>query len=421
MLRHLLVLTFGLSLVTPLAAQDAASEWSRFRGPDGSGVSTDTGIPAEWSDTKNLVWKTDLPGPGTSSPVFAGSKIFLTCYTGFNVPGQGRGEMSDLRLHLICLNRADGKIAWTKEVEPRLPEQPTIRDGHGYASSTPAVDAERVYVFFGKTGVFAFDHAGQQVWHADVGDRLNGWGSAASPVLVDDLVIINASVESDSLYALDRKTGKEVWRAKGVREAWNTPVLNEVDGRKELVVAVPQKLIAFDPKTGQELWTCASEIRSYMSPSLVADGGVVYCVGGRTNGSLAVRGGGSGDVTATHRLWTSKKGSNVPSPIVHDGHLYWMNDKTETAFCANAKTGEIVYEEPIRRIGQVYASPVLADGKLYYVSRGGKVVVLAAKPTFEKLAENAPLDRSTHNASPAVADGKLYLRSDQALYCLDVK
>lgn len=410
-----------LFITTPLLAQESGLEWPQFRGPGGFGVSADKGVPVEWSATKNLVWKTDLPGPGTSSPVVVGSKIFLTCYTGYNVPGQGKGEMSELKLHLLCLNRADGSITWTKVIEPKLPEQATIRDGHGYASSTPAADSDRVYAYFGKTGVFAFDHAGKQLWQADVGDRLNGWGSAASPVVVGDLLIVNASVESDTLFALDKKTGKEVWRAKGIRESWNTPILNKVGDKSELVVAVPEKLLAFDPTTGKPLWSCGTDIRSYMSPTLVAADGVVYCVGGRTNGSMAVTGGGSGDVTRTHRLWTSKKGSNVSSPIVHDGHLYWMNDKSETAFCVEAKTGNVVYEEVIGRAGQVYGSPVLADGKLYYPTRTGKVVVLAAKPQFEKLAVNEPLDRSTCNASPAVVGGKLYMRSDKALYCLGTK
>jgi outer membrane protein assembly factor BamB len=417
-----LALFVGLAYITsPLVAQESGLEWPQFRGPGGFGVSADKGVPVEWSATKNLVWKTDLPGPGTSSPVVVGSKIFLTCYTGYNVPGQGKGEMSQLKLHLLCLNKADGAITWTKDIEPKLPEQATIRDGHGYASSTPVADAERVYAYFGKTGVFAFDHAGKQLWQVDVGDRLNGWGSAASPVVVGDLLIVNASVESDTLFALDKKTGKEVWRVKGIRESWNTPILNTVGGKTELVVAVPEKLLAFDPTTGKQLWSCNTDIRSYMSPTLVAADGVVYCVGGRTNGSLAVTGGGSGDVTRTHRLWTSKKGSNVSSPIVHDGHLYWMNDKSETAFCVEAKTGQVVYEEVIGRAGQVYGSPVLADGKLYYPTRTGKVVVLAAKPQFEKLAVNEPLDRSTCNASPAVVGGKLYLRSDKALYCLGTK
>jgi outer membrane protein assembly factor BamB len=411
------VLLVGCGL---LAADEKRSDWPQFRGPTGQGVSTDKGAPLTWGPTENVVWKTELPGPGTSTPIIIGSRVFVTCYSGFG-GGQGR-DMDNLRLHLVCLDRDGGKIRWQKELKPKLPEQGRIREDHGYASSTPAADDERVYVFFGKSGVFAFDHDGKELWQADVGSRLNGWGSAASPVLFGEMVIVNASVESDSMVALDRKTGKEVWRARNIRESWNTPILVPVGGKTELVVAVQGKILAFDPATGDPLWSCATDITWYMVPSMVAHDGVVYCLGGRSGiAALAVRAGGKGDVTRQHRLWTIRKGSNVTSPIYHNGHLYWMNDNTGVAFCAEAKTGNIVYEERVRRADQVYASPVLVDGKIYQVSRSGRVFVLAAKPAYQQLAVNEALERSTFNAGPAVAGGRLFLRSDRHLYCLGGK
>ena len=153
----------------------------------------------------------------------------------------------------------------------------------------------------------------------------------------------------------------------------------------------------------------------------MAQDGVVYCIGGRSGGSLAVRAGGRGDVTESHRIWIGRKGSNVSSPLLYEGHLYWMNDNQGTAFCAEAKTGEIVYEQRIEGADQIYASPVLSEGKLFYVSRTGRSFVVAAKPTYELLAKNAPLERSIFNASPAVADNRLFLRSDRYLYCLGQK
>lgn len=394
-------------------------DWPQFRGASGQGVSTARGLPTRWSEQENVVWKTALPGAGTSSPIIIGTRVFLTCYSGYAVPGRGRGSMDDLKLHLVCMDHDDGKIAWTVDIAPKLPEQPTIRDEHGYASSTPASDGERVYVFFGKTGVIAFDLNGKEQWRADVGSKLHGWGSGNSPVLHGDLLFINASVESDSLYALDKKTGKEVWRARGIRESWNSPILVRVGGGKtELVVAIMGKILGFDPATGELLWSCATDIGWYMVPSLVAHDGVVYAIGGRTGGALAVRSGGRGDVTATHRVWTGKKGSNVSSPIVHDGHLYWMHENLGIAYCADVKTGQIVYEERIAGADQVYASPVLADNKLFYLTRSGRSLVVAAKPQFELLANNRLGERTTFNASPAVAGGRLFIRSDKALYCL---
>jgi outer membrane protein assembly factor BamB len=400
----------------------AAQDWSQFRGPGGQGVSADTTLPATWGPAQNIVWKTPLPGPGTSSPILVGDKIYLTAYSGFNVPGEA-GDEKALKRHLVCLDRKSGKLLWTKDVAARLPEQPKIRDDHGYASSTPASDGRRIYCFFGKSGVHAFDLAGKALWAAEVGDTLHGWGSAASPVLHENLLLVNASVESQSLVALDPATGKEVWRARDIKESWNTPVLAKAkDGSTELLVAVMGKILGLDPKTGRPLWSCETNIPWYMVPSAVAADGVSYWVGGRSGGALAVRLGGRGDVTATHRLWIAEKNTNVPSPILHAGHLYWASDNQGTVYCAEAATGKLVYQERLPRGGdQVYASPVLGEGKIYYVARNGKTFVVAASPQFKLLATNDLGERAAFNAAPVTADGRLLLRSDKHLYCIDEK
>lgn len=410
----------GSSLMITLATvthagQKGTTEWAQFRGPNGSGISTAAGLPTAWSKQQNLLWKTALPGPGTSSPIVIKDKIFLSSYSGYN----GSGSQGGLKRHVLCLNASNGQILWNKTIPSKLPEQEGIREGHGYASSTLAADDTQVYAFFGKTGVFAFDHGGKQLWRADVGSNINGWGSATSPILYRDLVIINASVESNALVALDKKTGKPRWSAEGINESWATPVLVPLaGGRTELVVPVFGKLLAFDPATGKPLWNCATEIGSYMAPSPIAHDGIIYCIGGRTNGSLAVRAGGRGNVTSSHRLWTSKKGSNVSSPVYYNGYLYYANDNQETVFCVEAKTGRIVYEQRIERADQIYAAALLADGKLYYTNRYGRTFVVAPGPQYRLLAANDLSDRTQFNASPAVAGGRLFLRSDQALYCV---
>jgi len=403
-----------------LRAQEQVAEWPQFRGPGGRGASANTGLPLTWSADKNVVWKTALPGPGASSPIVAGGRIFLTCYSGFGVGRSGTGEMSDLKLHVVCLDRDSGRLLWDRPVAPQLPEQARIREDHGYASSTPVTEGERVYVFFGKSGALAFDLAGKQLWRTDLGSNLHGWGSGASPVVFGDLLIVNAGVESESLVALDKSTGRERWRAGGIREAWNTPLLAPLkDGTCELVVAMPRKVLGFDPATGKQLWSCGNDITWYIVPSLVARDGVIWSLGGRSGvAAVAIRAGGRGDVTATHRLWTSDKGSNVSSPVLHEGHLYWMHESRGTAFCAEAMTGRIVYEERIERAGQVYAAALLADGKLYYVARNGRVFVVAAAPKYELLAVNDLGDGGMFNASPAVTGNRLLLRSDKFLYCL---
>jgi outer membrane protein assembly factor BamB len=414
----------GSSSLSEATAQQASSsrDWPQFRGPGGLGISPAKGLPVTWSSDRNLLWKTELPGAGASSPIVVGDRVLVTCYSGYGVPGQTRGDLSQLQRHLLCVDASNGNILWKKDFPAVLPESPTVRE-HGYAASTPAWDGERLYVFFGKSGVYAFDLNGRQLWHAHVGDQFHGWGSAASPVVQKDLVIINACVESESLVALDRKTGRERWRARGIKESWNTPLLvPNKNGKTELAVAIAGKILAFDPDTGTPLWNCDTDIKWYMAPSMVAQDGVVYSLGGRSGvAALAVRAGGKGDVTSTHRLWTSTKGSNVSSPIIHDGRLYWMHDNLGIAYCAEAATGQIIYEERLSRAGQVYASPVLADGKLYYVSREGRTYVVKVGPDFELLATNDLSDRSTFDASPAVSGHRLYLRSNRFLYCVGEK
>jgi hypothetical protein len=289
---------------------------------------------------------------------------------------------------------------------------------HGFASGTPVTDGEAVYAFFGSSGVVAYDLEGNQLWTADVGDNTHGFGTGASPVLHGDLVIVNASVESGSLVALDRKTGNEVWRLGDVRRAWNTPVLVEVEGAgPELVLNSAGIVIGVDPKSGVKLWSFDSGVSDYICTSVVASKGIVYAVCGRRGTVVAVRAGGRGDVTDSHEVWVSEGSSNVPSPVLHDGHLYWVSDKG-IAYCLDASTGEEVYKKRLPDTGRVYASAVAAEGRLYVLTRENGGIVLAAKPEFAELVRNGLGDASIFNASPAVSNGQLLLRSDKFLYCI---
>jgi len=401
-----------------------AEDWPQFRGPGGLGIARDKDLPTTWSATENVAWKTELPGPGASSPIVVGSKIFVTCYSGYGLPGQEPGDLKKLQRHLLCLDRASGKVLWKRDVPAAMPEEAYAGDFlplHGYASSTPASDGERVYVFFGKTGVFAFDLEGKQLWRASAGEGSHDWGVATSPVLTKDLVIVNASVESKSLVALNKKDGKVVWTAGGMASSWNTPLLADMGGRQELVVSVHGHVRAFDPQTGKELWSCEG-VQDYVCPSVIAHQGVVYVMGGRSNTVLAIRGGGKGDVSKTHVLWKQNRGSNVSSPVYHDGHLYWTSESRGIAYCVDAAKGKVVYEERLEPASdRIYASPTLADGKLYIVSRTHGAYVLQARPQFKLLAHNTLGDSSVFNASPVVSDGQLLLRSDRYLYCIGKK
>ena len=399
-----------------------AGDWMQFRGPHGNAVSTDTGLPEKWSERENVLWKTKLPGFGTSSPITVGDAIFVTCYSGYGESAENPGEQSALMRHLVCLDRKTGAVRWTKDVKPALPESKYGRgnDGwHGYASSTPASDGKHVYVFFGKTGVLCFDLSGKQIWSTSVGTGTTGWGSGTSPVLYRDLVIVNASVESGALVALNKANGQEAWKVNGTRSAWSSPILVDVPGgRTEVVLNLPGspgKIKAFDPETGKELWYCQGIPDGYVCPSVISHNGVVYAIGGRKNTAVAVKAGGNG---AVQPLWTASAGSNVTSPVYHNGHIYWLHESSGTAYCLDAASGEQVYKQRVPGAGRTYASGIIADGKIYYVSQNDTTYVLPAKPKFEVLATNKVADSSRTNASPVVDGSRLLIRTDKHLYCV---
>jgi outer membrane protein assembly factor BamB len=398
------------------------ADWPQFRGPGGLGVAPDKDLPTSWGPQNNVVWKTELPGPGSSSPIVVGDRIFLTCYTGYGTNAQAPGDLKDLKRILLCLDRP-GKVLWSRDVPTTGEDAPfkSYNALHGYASSTPVSDGKNVYVFFGTSGVRAYDLEGKELWHTSVGSGTNGWGTATSPVLFQDLVIVNASVESKSLVALNKHDGKVAWAAKGMSQSWNTPLLVNVAGRQELVVSVSGRLLGFDPQTGGELWRCAG-ITDYVCPSVVAKEGVVYAIGARANTALAVKAGGKGDVSQTHLLWKISKGSNVSSPVFYEGHLYWASDNKGFFYCVQADKGTVVYEERLEpRYERIYASPTVADGKFYLVSRIDGAYVLDAQPKFKILAHNKLDDPSVFNASPVVHNGQLLLRSNRYLYCIGKK
>jgi len=407
----------------------SAADWPRFRGPGGLGLG-ESAVPLEWSDDKNLRWKTPLPGPGSSSPIVHGDDVFVTCYSGYGLPGERGGVPAKLVRHLVCIDRGTGRLRWQRDVPAELPED--AYEGylteHGYASSTPIVDADAVYAFFGKSGVVAFDRAGKELWRAGVGKESSDrhWGSAASLIRHGDLVIVNAAEESQSIRGLDRRTGREVWKAEAaaLELAYGTPAIATLpDGREELVVAVPEEVWGLDPATGKIRWHAKHALTGNVSPSVVVAGDVVYVFGGfRSAGSLAVKAGGTGDVTNSHVLWTSKMSSYVATPLLHKDHLYWVDDRGQ-AFCASAQTGEQVYRRRVAEITSggrpVYASPVLSGDRILVVTRWDGTVVLPAEPRHEILAHNRfSSDDSDSSGTPAIADGCLFLRSGRFLSCI---
>ena len=409
----------ALLLFSGLLARSAegADDWLRFRGPDGSGASPATGLALTWGDGKNVLWEAKLPGRGASSVIIVGDRAFLTCYSGYGLDKNNPGDKGDLKLHLVCYDARKGSKLWDQSVESTESVQGYGRFValHGYASSTPVSDGRSVYAFFGPNGVIAYDLEGKLLWRKKLGKKTHVFGTANSPVLYENLVIINAGVESGRLVGLDKKSGKVVWEASGMKSSWNTPSLVKAEsGRVELVVNTKGKLRAYDPKTGTELWTC-SAINDYICPSVISHDGTIYAIGGRSATAVAVRAGGKGEVEP---LWKTSAGSNVSSPVYFKEHLYWVSDKG-IAHCLDAKSGKIVYQERLKGTGRVYASVLLAEERLYAVSREKGTWVLAAQPEFKQLAHNVfESDRSVFNGSPAILGSTIYLRSDEKIYCI---
>lgn len=410
----LLIVAVWISLGSSLPAAD----WPCFRGPTSAGISSDGEIPTQWSDDDNLKWKLDMPGKGFSSPIVVGDHIFVTCYSAAD------GDLTDLKRHLLCIHRGDGEVVWEKVVPSAAVEVrgPAFGTSHGYASHTPVSDGQHVYVLFGNTGVLAFDKKGKKLWQKSVGaDNASMFGSASSPILYKDRLIITAGAESESIRALDKKTGEELWKAEAssLSRCYCTPLMvKNQEGEDELLISVPHEAWSLNPVTGKLKWYAETKVDMNGVPSPIAQDGICYVVGGRSGGRAAIRLGGEGDVTETNVLWSMTVGSYVSSPVLHNGHLYWFNERG-IAFCVNAETGKEVAKK--RLGGQFYASPVLIKDKLYAVSRFDGTYVLEATPELTQVAHNRLSDESDFSGSPAVSDGQLILRSDKYLYCIEAK
>ena len=441
-----LLIAIVVSLCCSVQAQDGGSDgdWSRFRGEQGSGIS-DGSVPTEWSPDKNIVWKTPLPGAGCSSPIVVGDKVFVTCYSGYGESRDNVGKKEDLERHVVCIDKASGKELWSKTIPGTENEDSFSGIGvtaHGYASHTPTSDGESLFVFLGKSGVIAYDFDGNELWKKDVGSGSDSrkWGSASSPVLCDDLLIVPALAESRSVYGLDKKTGEQRWvcESKGFDNTWSTPMVIDVDDdRADIVIGVPNELWAINSKTGKLTWLAsgvANEQTGFYTSPIVSDGVVYASVGGRTGGgSIAVKAGGKKDVTDSNVEWNSRTSSSFSSPVVFADHMFTVG-RGGILEVADIKTGKQV--EKIRfksdassrpkggggggRFGSAdYGSPIIAGGKLYYTKGNGETFVFETDGEFEQIAANKLTDDAEiFSATPAISDGQLFIRSSKFLYCV---
>jgi outer membrane protein assembly factor BamB len=405
MLRLFLVLTAAAAASTQTvrmieAEGEARKYWTQWRGPSGQGIVEGKGYPNSWSDTENVRWKVQVPGRGHSSPIVWKDRIFLTtAYDG-------------MRRVVVCFNRANGKLLWEAEA-PKPQSVERVYGKNSHATATPVTDGERVYALFGNAGLLAVDLSGKQIWHYSFGTTSNYHGPGGSPLLYKDRLIFYQDQRSDSFVAaVDARTGKLIWKTpRQETVGWGTPIAIRAGSRDEIIVNGQHAVRAYDPDSGRELWSARGSTME-VTPTPAVAHGLIFCPSGRAGPTLAIRPGGSGDVTDTHIAWQTPRGSPfIPSPLVYGDYLYLVNDMTAIATCLEARTGKPVWQS---RLGEAKregfsASPVAVDGKIFITNDDGETFVIAAGPKFELLRVNRLNDQTL--ATPALVDSQWYFRT----------
>jgi outer membrane protein assembly factor BamB len=399
-------LTIALLCLTTAAVR--ADHWPRWRGPDGNAVSTEASLPLRWSRTENVRWSIEIPGEGSSSPIVWEDRVFVTSALD-----------SGKRRIVHCLDRKNGKVLWSRELENKNPETASAVTGH--AACTPATDGQHVVAWFANAGLVCYDFAGKQLWHKQLGEFDLDLGLATSPIIHRDRVILVCDHDGDRftsfdsfLIALDVKTGKEVWKTerRGLFRSWSTPILVPRNDKLELVVNAQEELRGYDPETGKQLWRLPG-LGQWVAPSPVFAQGLIFTASGKNGPLAAVKPGGLGE-GEVKPVWRHDTGAAyVCSPLVVGDHLYVHTD-AGILTCYEAKTGKTVYKERLE--GKFSASAVAGDGKLYFINEAGTTLVIRAGQKFEVLAKNALGEYAV--ASPAIAQGDLFLRTETRLFCI---
>lgn len=402
----------ALFLIAANLLARAATDWPEFRGPTGQGISTAKNVPLHWSATSNIVWKTEIPGDGWSSPVLANGQIYLTT---------AGTDSTGISLRVLCLNAKAGRTEWNvKVLQPAPGATQAIHKKNSLASPTPIVRDGRIYVHFGHLGTAALDYSGKILWQQTALQYPPMHGNGGSPALVGDTLVFSCDGETDPfIAALDARTGQVRWKTPRHTPAKNkfsfsTPLAIEVDGVTQIISPGSGFVGGYDPKGGHELWRVRyGEGFSVITRPVFAHGLLFVTSSYNRSVLYAVKpAGAKGDVTDTHLVWKHDKGvPNTPSPLVVGDEIYFVSD-SGIATCLDARTGQLHWSE--RLGGGFSASPVWTEGRIYFQNEEGVGTVLKAGKTFEVLAKNDLGERTL--ASPAVTDGTIFLRSKSHLW-----
>jgi outer membrane protein assembly factor BamB len=430
------------ALLALMVAGVSADDWPQWRGPNGNGTTRETGLPVRWSATEGIAWKADLSGNGVSSPVVAGSRVFVTSQIGAGQSRQGprlaqgadagsageramsaarRAAAAERPAFLVeAFDRATGRRLWQYRFDAEAP-MPTVHDKSNMAQSSPVTDGTLVYAWFATGQLVALDMSGALVWQRHLGREIGpfeiNWGHASSPTLFEDTLLLLCDHEPASyLLAVDKKTGRDRWKAdrgRG-RQSYTTPLVVTTSTGPELIINSNQRVDAYDPRSGTPLWHVGGANQFPIPAPAFADGVLYLSRGYRSGPYMAVKPGGRGDVSASHVVWQAQTGAPYISSLVHDNGLVYMASDVGGVTVLDAATGQRVWQQ--RLPGIFSASPVAGDGKVYFTSETGDVIVIRSGRQPEVLARNEMGERLI--ASPAIAGGHLFLRSDDRLFAV---
>jgi len=420
-----------LSLGPSAQAPSADRFWPQWRGPGANGVSRTANPPTEWSETRNLRWKVEIPGRGSSSPVIWGDRVFLLTAVpaGASAADSHRplGGVSPRGVHryiVMALDRRTGKVVWERTAREEAPHEASHQDNGTWASASAMTDGELVIASFESRGIYAYDMNGKLVWEKDLGDKSmrNEFGEGSTPVLYKNhLVVVWDHTKGSFVTALDKRTGKELWRvARDEIDTWATPFVVEQGGRAQVIVPGMNRLHSYDLETGNVVWHSAGLTMNPI-PSPVGEDGIVIATSGfRGNNLKAIRvADAKGDLTGSSAIvWSLDRDTPyVPSPVLYDGFLYLLKSNSPILSVFDVKTGKPHYQlQRLDGLSEVFASPVGAAGRVYITGRDGTTLVVRNAGSFEVLAKNV-LDDG-FDASPALADNEIYMRGYRYLYAI---
>ncbi len=434
MRMRLFLLTAVLGLPTVLLHASVTDEryWGQWRGPAMTGVSRTATPPVEWSETKNVKWKVEIPGRGSASPVVWGDRLYLLTAVPVGITGpaqhEPRGALPQRGVHqykVLAIDRKTGKTVWERVAQEQEPHEASHQDNGTWASSSAITDGTHVFAYFESRGLYAYDMNGTLIWQADFGDKKmrNQFGEGSTPVLAGNtLVVVWDHLDQPSyVIALDKNTGKQLWRVDHPEmDTWATPLVVSHEGRQQVIVNAMNRVRSYDLATGKLVWEGPGTTMNVI-PSPVFGHGMVYIMSGfRGNNLKAIKlAEAKGDISTTGAIaWQLDRDTPyVPSPLLYDNILYFLKTNNGLLSAYDAVTGKPHYMvQRLPKAQEVFASPVGADGRVYISGRDGVTLVLKHGPAYQLLAENI-LDES-FDASPALVDREIFLRGSRYLYCI---